>query len=120
MRTKASGARRHGGPRRRVWRKIHLGIDEQILEVRAVGINWSHDGDGEQRSATVDGAFNARMCLDAIGDRGDHGVVLTRKNAKPWKTVTAVEILRTKARERRDILARQFGEPETDTTVEPC
>lgn len=29
-------ARKHGGPKRRVWRKIHLGIDEQTLEVRAV------------------------------------------------------------------------------------
>ena len=24
-------ARKHGGPKRRVWRKIHLGIDEQTL-----------------------------------------------------------------------------------------
>ena len=29
-------ARKHGGPKRRVWRKIHLGIDEETLEVRAV------------------------------------------------------------------------------------
>ena len=31
-------ARKHGGPKRRVWRKIHIGIDEQTLEVRAVEI----------------------------------------------------------------------------------
>ncbi len=29
-------ARKHGDSRRRVWRKIHLGIDLQTLEVRAV------------------------------------------------------------------------------------
>ena len=29
-------ARKHGGPKRRVWRKIHIGIDEETLEVRAV------------------------------------------------------------------------------------
>ena len=29
-------ARKHGDAKRRVWRKIHLGIDEQTLEVRAV------------------------------------------------------------------------------------
>ena len=29
-------ARKHGGPKRRVWRKIHLGIDGETLEVRAV------------------------------------------------------------------------------------
>jgi hypothetical protein len=38
-------ARKHGGPKRRVWRKIHLGIDEQTLEVRAVEITGSHIGD---------------------------------------------------------------------------
>jgi len=38
-------ARKHGGPKRRVWRKIHLGVDEQTLEVRAVEITGSHIGD---------------------------------------------------------------------------
>ncbi len=33
------------GPKRRIWRKIHLGIDEQTLEVRAVEITGSHIGD---------------------------------------------------------------------------
>jgi hypothetical protein len=28
--------RKHGGSKRRVWRKIHLGIDEETLEIRAV------------------------------------------------------------------------------------
>ena len=37
--------RKHGGSKRRVWRKIHLGIDEQTLEVRAVQITGSHIGD---------------------------------------------------------------------------
>ncbi len=37
--------RKHGGPKRRVWRKIHLGIDEKTLEVRAVEITASHIGD---------------------------------------------------------------------------
>ncbi|UOA21459.1 hypothetical protein DSM14862_04299 (plasmid) [Sulfitobacter indolifex] len=29
-------ARKHGGPKRRVWTEIHLGVDEETLEVRAV------------------------------------------------------------------------------------
>ena len=37
-------ARKHGGPKRRVWRKIHLEIDEETLEIRAV--------DTEQANAT--------------------------------------------------------------------
>ena len=28
--------RKHGGSKRRIWRKIHIGIDEETLEVRAV------------------------------------------------------------------------------------
>ena len=36
--------RKHGGPKRRLWRRIPLWIDEQILEVRAVEITGSHIG----------------------------------------------------------------------------
>lgn len=38
-------ARKHGGRKRRIWRKIHLGIDEDTLEIRAVEITGSHFGD---------------------------------------------------------------------------
>jgi hypothetical protein len=96
-------ARKHGGPKRRVWRKIHLGIDEETLEIRAVEITGSHIGDApvlpdllkqipahEQiGSVTADGAYDTRKCHDAIADRGAHAVIPPRKNAKPWKTVTA-------------------------------
>ena len=93
-------ARKHGGPKRRVWRKIHLGIDEQTLDVRAVEITGSHIGDApvlpdllgqipedqEIGSVTADGAYDTRKCHDAIADRGAHAVIPPRKNAKPWKT----------------------------------
>ena len=38
-------ARKHGDPKRRVWRKINLGIDEETLETRAVEITGSQIGD---------------------------------------------------------------------------
>ena len=38
-------SRKHGGPKRRVWRKIHLGIDEETLEIRSVEVTGSHTGD---------------------------------------------------------------------------
>ena len=38
-------ARKHGGARRRVWRKVHLAVDEATLEVRAVEITASQGGD---------------------------------------------------------------------------
>jgi DDE family transposase len=34
-----------GGPKRRLWRKIHIGIDEQTLEIRAVEVTSSSFGD---------------------------------------------------------------------------
>lgn len=104
-------ARKHGGPKRRVWRKIHLGIDEQTLEVRAVEITGSHIGDApvlpyllsqipaseEIGSVTADGAYDTRKCHDAIANRGAHAVIPPRKNAKPWKTVTAGAVARNEA-----------------------
>ena len=36
-------ARKHGGPKRRIWRKIHLGIDKETLEV--LGLD-ADGGDG--------------------------------------------------------------------------
>ncbi|WP_446720191.1 transposase [Leisingera sp. ANG-DT] len=38
-------AGKHGGPKRRIWRKMHLRIDEGTLEVRADEITSSNDGD---------------------------------------------------------------------------
>lgn len=38
------GARKYGDPKHRVWRKIHLGIDEETLEIWAVEIIGSHVG----------------------------------------------------------------------------
>ena len=30
--------RKHGGPKRRLWRKIHIGIDEETMEIRAIEV----------------------------------------------------------------------------------
>jgi len=116
-------ARKHGGPKRRVWRKIHLGIDEQTLEVRAVEVTGSHIGDasvlpdllsqisaGEEiGSVTADGAYDTRKCHDAIADRGAHAVIPPRKNAKPWKAVTAGAVARNEALRAAKYLGRAIG-----------
>ena len=92
-------ARKHGGARRRVWRKVHLAVDEATLEVRAVEITGSGVGDapmlpgllsqipeGEPiASVTADGAYDGRACRDAIADRGAEAIIPPRRNAKPWK-----------------------------------
>ena len=93
------------------WRKIHLGIDEETLEVRAAEVTSSDIGDApilpellaqitaDQDIASVpaDGAYDTRKCHDAIAERGAHAVIPPRKNAKPWKTVTAGAVARNEA-----------------------
>jgi hypothetical protein len=70
-------ARKHGGPKRRVWRKIHLGIDEETLEMRAVEVTSSEVGhapmlpellaqiptDQDISSVTADGAFDTANAM---------------------------------------------------------
>jgi hypothetical protein len=104
-------ARKHGGPKRRVWRKIHIGIDEQTLEVRAAEFTTSDVGDApmlpelldqippdqEIGSVTADGAFDTRKCHDAIAARGAAAIIPPRKNAKPGKPDTAGAIARNEA-----------------------
>lgn len=113
-------ARKHGGPKRRVWRKLHLGIDEETLEIRAVEVTGSHIGDApilphlldqipqdqEIGSVTADGAYDTRKCHDAIADRGAHAVIPPRKNAKPWKTITAGAVARNEALRAAKYLGR--------------
>jgi hypothetical protein len=35
-------ARKHGGSKKRLWRKLHLGTDKETLEIRAVGVPTSN------------------------------------------------------------------------------
>ncbi len=69
-------ARRHGVSKRRVWRKVHLGIDEKTPEIRAVEFTGSDIGDApmlpelldqippaqEIGSVTADGAYDSGLC----------------------------------------------------------
>lgn len=38
-------ARKHGGATKRLWRKLHLDMDEEPLEIRAVGVMTGNVGD---------------------------------------------------------------------------
>ena len=134
-------ARKHGGAKRPsprflepmakpwlVWRKIHIGIDEQTLEIRAAEFTTSDVGDApmlpelldqippeqEIASVTADGAFDTRKCHDAIAARGAAAIIPPRKNAKPWKpdtpgAIARNEALRTSKRVGRTIWRRWSG-----------
>ena len=47
-------ARNHGGAKRRVWRKIHIGIDEKTLEIRAAEFTTSNVGDAPMLPELLD------------------------------------------------------------------
>ncbi len=92
-------AREHGGAGRRVCREVHLAVDENTLEVRAVEFADSGVGDAPIlpgllaqipeaepiASVTADGAYDGRACRDAIADRGAEAIIAPRRDAKPWR-----------------------------------
>lgn len=113
-------ARKHGGPKRRIWRKIHIGIDKEKLEVRAAEVTSSNIGeapmlpellnqipnDQDIGSVTGDGAQDTRKCHDAFPDRNARAIIPPRKNAKPWKPISAGAIARNEAANASRYLGR--------------
>lgn len=91
--------KKHGAEYRREWRKVHLGIDAQTLEIRAIEVTSNIIGDAAMLpellaqvpadevivSVSADGAYDTRACLDAIASRGAQAVIPPRKNARLWK-----------------------------------
>lgn len=62
--------------------------------------------DQDLASVTADGAYDTRKCHDAIAERGAHALIPRRKNARPWKTVTAGSIARNEALRTSKYLGR--------------
>ena len=112
-------ARRRGPSRPRKWRKAHLGIDADTLEIRAIEITGSRVGDApvlpdllDQIPAdeplgivTADGAYDTRACHAATAGRNAAAVIPPRRSGGPWKERTA------RARIRNEALRanRRFG-----------
>ena len=100
--------RKHGDSKRRVWRKIHIGIDEETLEVLAVEVTGSNIGDAlmlpellnqippdqDIGSVTAVGAYDTRKCHEAIDARDAYAVIPPRKNARLLKPTSARAIAR--------------------------
>jgi hypothetical protein len=95
--------RKHGADKRRVWRKVHLVIDADSHEVRAVEMTDHRHGDGEvvpgllaqlpkaERIGVIsgDGAYDTRGVYEASATREAALVVPPRRNGKPWKARTS-------------------------------
>lgn len=87
------------GEYRRQWRKVHLGIDEETLEIRAIEVTDNGVGDAPMlpellkqipedeavASVSADGAYDTQACHAAIAQRGAMAVIPPRKNAQVWK-----------------------------------
>lgn len=91
--------KKHGADYRRQWRKVHLGIDAQSMEIRAIEVTSNSVGDAPMlpellaqippgvtiASVTGDGAYDTKACHEAIAGVGASAIIPTRRNAKPWK-----------------------------------
>lgn len=92
-------AHKHGTHRKRQYRKVHLAMDTDTGDIRAVEFTSSREGDGPELSdllkqippeglvgtVTGDGAFDTRRCHTAIVDRGGTAIIPIRKNGRLWK-----------------------------------
>lgn len=91
--------RKHGASYRRQWRKVHIGIDAENLDIRAIEVTTNAIGDApvlpdllaqipvDEKIGSVggDGAYDTRKCHTAIAARGAHAVIPVRRNGRPWK-----------------------------------
>ena len=85
--------RQHGYSYRRVWRKMHLGVDADTLEIVAVETTTSTATDasqvepllgaipGELEAVKADGAYDLAAVYTAVADRGATAVIPPRRGA---------------------------------------
>ncbi len=90
--------KKHGADYRRQWRKVHLGIDAQTLEIRAIEVTGNAVGDAPMLKALLeqipqnelivavsgDGAYDTRDCHAAIAAWGAAAVIPARRNGRGW------------------------------------
>lgn len=87
--------KKHGAERRGQWRKLHIGIDAQTLQIRAICVTGNEVSDAvvvadllEQvplneavLSLTGDGAYDTQPVYEAVIQRGAVPIIPPRKNA---------------------------------------
>jgi IS5 family transposase len=88
--------KKHGAERRRQWRKLHIGIDAQTLQIRAICVTGNHVSDAAVvadllaqlpkdevlHCLTGDGAYDTQPVYEAVMDRGAIPIIPPRKNAR--------------------------------------
>ncbi len=90
--------RKHGASYRRQWRKVHLAIDAETLDIRAIEVTTNAIGDAPvlpgllaqiPKGETIlsvggDGAYDTRNCHAAIAARNAQAIIPVRRNGRPW------------------------------------
>ena len=91
--------KKHGAEYRRQWRKVHLGIDAETPEIRAIEVTSNRVGDAQVLPALLnqiprdepidsvsgDGAYDTQKSYKAIAERDAQAIIPARKNGAPWK-----------------------------------
>lgn len=92
--------RQHGWSKRRTWKKIHIGVDEESGDILLGEVTGNDTADCEMlepllnqlpedqkiEQASGDGAFDQKSCYDALKKRKVSKVTIPpRKNARIWK-----------------------------------
>ena len=84
--------KKHGAEYRRQWRKVHLGIDAETLEIRAIEVTDNKTGDAPmlpELMNQIPESEQIKECHNAIAARGAAAIISTRKNAQFCKENTA-------------------------------
>ena len=120
--------KKHGSEYRRQWHKLHIAIDAETLQIRAVQLTTNNVSDSQVLSDLLDqipldeqidsvytdGAYDTKRCRQVIADRQAHAVIPPRKNARPWKDTKSHsqernELLRTVKRLGRTLWKKWSG-----------
>jgi hypothetical protein len=120
--------RKHGASYRRQWRKVHIGIDAETLDIRAIEITTNAVGDApvlpdllaqiptDEPISSVggDGAYDTKKCHAAITARGADAIIPVRRSGRPWKedgpgAIARNETLRAMKRLGRTIWKKWSG-----------
>lgn len=89
--------RQHGYSKRRTWRKLHLCVDEETLEIIVAGGSTNSVSDGEMLplmlaevrdevcQVSCDGIYDQRKCYEAINGVSARAAIPPRRGARIWQ-----------------------------------
>ena len=91
--------RQHGLSYRCRWRKVHIGIDAEAQDIRAIEVTTNSIGDApvlpdllaqipaDEKIISLggDGEYDTKRCHAAIVERAAYAIIPVRRDGRPWK-----------------------------------